>query len=164
MEAARTAVSRAVMQSGRVPDEELDYDAIAESVVKRPEGLRSIVRTTKERLLARVAARLEQKDVTQETVQAEVQSFVREFSDKAGHASTIAISEAVEAYNEGTLSVAEAVGIDEVVVVEEDDAPDQPCLDARDQVWSLEYARANRKEHPNCRRAFLLPEAAPAVL
>jgi HK97 family phage portal protein len=162
MDAARAAVSRSVMQSGRVPEEDLDYDAIAESVVKRPEGLRSIVRTTKERLLKRVAAKLEQKGVTQDDVQSEVQEFVREWSADTGQSGVIGVSEAVEAYNEGTLSVAEVMGIDEVYVVEEDDAPDAPCLDANGQLWKLDHARANRKEHPNCRRAFLLPEATVA--
>ena len=160
MSAARSAVSRAVMQSGHVPEEDLDYDAIAESVVKRPEGLRSIIRTTKERLLSRVSDTLMSKDVTQEMVMAEVQEFVREFS--SGQAAVIGISEAVESYNEGTISVAEAMGIDTVIVVEEDDAPDEPCIEARGQEWTLTEARARRKEHPNCRRAFLLPEAQVA--
>jgi hypothetical protein len=161
MEAARSAASRAVMQSGRVPEEDLDYDAIAKSVVLRPEGLRAIVRHTKERLLKRVSDKLEAK-AEQSAIEAEVRAFIQEYVASEGHASVIAISEAVEAYNEGTLSVAEALGIDTVVVVEEDDAPDEPCIEASGQEWDLETARARRKEHPNCRRAFLLPEPAVA--
>lgn len=163
MDAARQAVSRAVMQSGRVPDDDFDYDAIAESVVKRPEGLRSITRTMKERVLKRISSKLDEKDVTQEMILAEVQQAVREWSADDGQASVIAISEAVESYNEGVLSMAEQLGVEKVFVVEEDDAPDKACQDAKDQEWTVEHARKNRKEHPNCRRSFLLPTVVPVT-
>lgn len=162
MDAARKAISRSVMQSGRIPEEDLDYDAIAESVVKRPNGLRSIVRTTKERLLKRVGAQLEKKDVTQEMVMAEVQEFVREFRADDGHSRTIALSEAVESYNEGTLSVAEVVGVPEVYVVDGEDHDDE-CAEANGQTWPVEQARAARKAHTRCRRYFLLPEPTSAA-
>lgn len=162
MDAARQAISRSVMQSGRVPDEDLDYDAIAESVVKRPEGLRAIVRNTKERLLARVGEKVAAKG-TQSEVEAVVREFIADFTSPSGQSSVIGISEAVEAYNEGTLSVAEVMGIEKVHVVEEDDAPDEACQRANNQLWDIPTARANRKEHPNCRRYFLLPEPVVAA-
>lgn len=158
MDAARRSVSQSVMQSGRVVDEDLDYDAIAESVVKRPEGLRAIVRTTKERLLSRIADKLDAKDVTQQMIQAEVQTFAREWSDEDGHSMTIALSEAVESYNEGTLSVAEILGLTEVYVSDGEEH-DQECADANGQLWPIAHARANRKAHPRCRRNFLMPNA-----
>jgi hypothetical protein len=49
-----------------------------------------------------------------------------------------------------------------VFVHEEDDAPDEACQEAHGQVWDIATARANRKEHPRCRRAFM-PLTAEAV-
>lgn len=153
MEGARRSISASVIQSGRTPDD-VDYDAIAESVVKRPDGLRGIVRTLKEGVLKRVAGKLDSAEPTQAIVQAEVQTALREWRD--GKAGVVGISEAVEAYNEGMLSVGELTGAAEVFVVEEDDAPDEGCQEANGQVWPIEKARQRRKEHPNCRRSFIL--------
>ena len=162
-EAAMRAASVATMQSGAVPEDDLDYEAIAESVVKRPQGVRGIVRTMKERLLAKTNEKIAEKDVTKEMVEAAIQEHIREYTADDGHASVVAISEAVEAYNEGTLSVAEALG-HSVVFVTDGEEDDEPCKEADGQVWDLDRARSNRKEHPNCRRAFLLiPEAQPDV-
>jgi HK97 family phage portal protein len=154
MEAARRGISGAVMDQaaeGRIADEDLDYDAIAAEVVHRKHGLPSIVRTLKKRLLAKIQNLPE--DADREAANAVVRGHLSEWN--VGHAETIALAEAVEGYNEGTLSVAEATGATEVFVVEEDDAPDQPCIDARHSVWSIDYARDHRKEHPRCRRAFI---------
>lgn len=152
-EAGRRALSASVMdqaREGRVPDEDLDYDGIIASVIHRKEGLPSILRTAKQRLSAKVANL--PADATKQDADAVIRDHITEF--KTGHAGTIAVAEAVELYNEGTLSVAEATGASEVFVFEEEDAPDAPCQEARNQVWTIDYARDHRKEHPNCRRAF----------
>lgn len=157
MEGARRAVSASVMtqaDAGRVLDEELDYDEIAGSVVHRPEGVRSIVKTLKDRVAMRLIRALEKSDdPIPAVIQGEVQTVIQSW--KTNQAPTIADSEAVEAYNEGTLTVAEATDAPKVYVVEEDDAPDEGCQEASGSVWPIEYARRHRKEHPRCRRAFI---------
>jgi HK97 family phage portal protein len=153
-EAGRRALSASVMdqaEQGRVAEDELDYDAIVNSVIHRKGGLNKFVQNLKRRTVAKIQNL--GPEATVQEANALVQDHIKEF--KAGQAGVIAVSEAVELYNEGVLSVAEATGATEVFVIEEDDAPDQPCLDARDSVWSIEYARDHRKEHPNCRRAFV---------
>lgn len=149
---ARRAAQSAAMHSTLTPDEDIDYDAIAQSIVHRPDGVRSIVRTLKERVTNRIKAA---RDANAERTEFEaaVRSAIAEWADS--QAVTIADSEATEAYNEGTLTVAEMSGVDQFYVVEEDDAPDEACQKARGQIWDLKTARANRKEHPRCRRAFL---------
>jgi hypothetical protein len=66
----------------------------------------------------------------------------------------VALTEAVHAYNEGTLLALEARG-DTEVFVEDGHDHDGPCIEADGSVWTIEYARDHRIEHPNCRRAFL---------
>lgn len=152
MEAGRRAMQSSVMDQaaeGRVADD-LDYDAISKSVIHRKEGLPGIIKTARNRLAAKIANL--GPDATKQDADSVIQQHIAEW--KSGHANTIAISEAVELYNEGTLAVAEATGATEVFVFEEDDAPDQPCLDAKDSVWPIDYAREHRKEHARCRRAF----------
>lgn len=161
-EAALRAASSATMQSGVTPDEDLDYDAIAQSVVKRPDGLRSIVRTMKERLLQKTGDKLSEDGVTQAMLEATVQEHIREYTAPDGWAHTVAISEAVEGFNEGMISALEAAGHETLIVVEEEDAPDAPCIEAAGQEWDIATARQRRKEHPNCRRAFLPPESLNA--
>jgi HK97 family phage portal protein len=156
-EAGQRAMQASVMDQaseGRVADD-LDYDAITKSVIHRKEGLPSILRTAKKRLIAKVA------NLGPEATKADADKVIQEhLADwKVGHAESIAISEAVELYNEGTLSVAEATGAEEVYVFEEEDAPDTPCQEARGMVWPIEYAREHRKEHTRCRRAFAPIEA-----
>lgn len=163
MEGARRAISAAVMSqsdSGRTPDDDIDYDEIAASVVRRPEGVRGIVKTLKDRVAMRVQRALSKDEPIQAVIQGEVQEVIRAWS--TNQAQMIADSEATEAYNEATLTVAELTGSTDVFVVEDDDAPDEPCQEARDSVWSIEFARQHRKEHPRCRRSFvpLEPETA----
>ena len=151
-EAGKRALQASVMDQaelGRVADD-LDYDAIVKGVVHRKEGLPSILRTAKNRLIAKVANL--GPEATKAEADAVIQEHIAEW--KSGHAETIAIAEAVELYNEGTLTVAEETGAEEVFVFEEEDAPDEPCQEARNSVWPIEYAREHRKEHPRCRRAF----------
>jgi HK97 family phage portal protein len=154
--AAKRAISSAVVNSGLSPADELDYDAIASSIVNRPDGVRGITGTLKSQITEAVRdARADDRDI-QEAIQSTVRDWVE------NHMEAVADSEATEAYNEGTLSVAEAAGVENVVVTEEPDAPDRACQEADGQVWDLATARARRKEHPNCRRAFI-PLAENAV-
>jgi HK97 family phage portal protein len=157
---ARRAAQSAVMHSNLSPDEEVDYDSIVKSVVHRPEGIRSIVKTLRDRVVRRVTEARE-GNAERTEFEAAVRAAVAEWADSQVVA--IADSEATESYNEGTLTAAEMSGINSVYVVEEEDAPDQPCQDARGQVWDLATARSNRKEHPRCRRAFI-PLTDAAVL
>jgi hypothetical protein len=55
--------------------------------------------------------------------------------------------------------VAEANGFDHVLVSDGEDF-DEPCQAANGAVWTLEEARDNSIEHPNCRRAFVPVPAA----
>ncbi len=153
-EAGRRALSASVMdqaEQGRIADEELDYEAITNSVIHRKGGLNKFVQNLKRRTMAKIQNL--GPDATTQEANALVVEHIKEF--KAGQANVIAISEAVELYNEGVLSVAEATGASEVFVIEEEDAPDEPCQEARDSVWTIDYARDHRKEHPNCRRGFV---------
>jgi HK97 family phage portal protein len=149
---AKQAAASGVMHSGLTPDEDVDYDEIAKTIVHRPEGLRSIIKTLRDRVANRVKE-ARAADAERPEFEAAVRSAITEWSDS--QAVAIADSEATEAYNEATLTVAELSGVGSVFVVEEEDAPDEPCQEARGQVWDIAKARANRKEHPRCRRAFI---------
>lgn len=157
-EGALRSASSGVIHSGLTPDDDVDYDELAKSIVNRPDGLRSIVRTLRDRIVRRL------KDTRSEngerhdfeaTVRDEITNWTR------NQASLIAETEAVHAYNEATLTAAELSGVNLVFVTDGDDH-DQPCKDADGSVWEIEHARKNRLEHPRCRRAFI-PLTAPAV-
>lgn len=151
-EGTRRAAASGVMQSGLTPDEDVDYDEIAATIIHRPDGLKSIIATIKDRV-AKQVKETRDADGERSDFEAAVRSSLADYADR--HIVAIADSEATEAYNEGTLTAAELSGVTEVFVVEEEDAPDKPCQDARGEVWDIAKARANRKEHPRCRRAFL---------
>lgn len=142
---AKKAISFSVMQQNRLgirPEEELDYSAISKSVVHRPEGVRTIVRTLKESVLRSVREQLQNGEINQTSVQAAVQNQIKRWTEN--HAPLIGETEAVVSYNEGVLTVGEAIGETEVFVVD------------NSEVWSIEQARENRIEHPGGHRAFLL--------
>jgi hypothetical protein len=121
------------------------------SVVHRPEGVRSIIKTLRERVVSRLK-QTRDKDGERQDFEATVREAIKGWTQN--QAATIAEAEAVHAYNEATLTVAEASGINEVYVTDGEDT-DQPCIEANGSVWSIERARENRLEHPRCRRAFL---------
>lgn len=155
MEGARRAISASVMtqaDSGRISDDELDYDDIAASVVRRPEGVRSIVKTLKDRVAMRLQRGLAKEDVIPAVIQGEVQTVIRDWTNN--QAAMIGETESVHAYNEATLTIAEATGATQVFVTDGHD-DDEPCIEADGSVWDIAQARANRLEHPRCRRAFL---------
>jgi HK97 family phage portal protein len=150
-EGARRAAASGVMQSGLNPDDEIDYDAVVKSVIHRPGGVRGIVSTLKDRVANRMkAARAD--DAERSDYEAAVRAVIAEWSDS--QAVTVAETEAVHAYNEATLVTAEASGVSHVYVTDGDDH-DEPCVEANGSTWTIEEARANRLEHPRCRRAFL---------
>jgi HK97 family phage portal protein len=156
-EGARRSAASGVMQSGLTPDGEIDYDSIASSVVHRPEGLRSIVKTFRDRVVARVKE-ARSADGERHDLQAAVKEAVDTWV--SSQATTVAETEAVHAYNEATLTAAEMSGMTQVYVTDGDDG-DEPCIQANGSVWEIEHARENRLEHPHCRRAFL-PLELPA--
>jgi hypothetical protein len=153
--AARMAASAAALDSSSQAD--LDYDEIAKRIVYRRDGAGGIVRTLKRRLLAKLANELKPES-TRVDADKVIMDYVSEWRD--GHASTVALTEAVHAYNETMLDALEAEGATEVYVEDGDDH-DEPCQEANGTVWPIDHARKNRLEHPNCRRAFLrVPEVA----
>jgi HK97 family phage portal protein len=150
-EGARRGAASGVMHSGLAPEEDIDYDDIVKSVVHRPDGVRGIIATLRERVVNRIkearAANGERHDF-----EAAVRDVIAEWGNS--QATTIADTEVVHAYNEATLTAAEVSGVKRVFVTDGDDH-DEPCIEANGQVWEIAHARTNRLEHPRCRRAFL---------
>ncbi len=75
--------------------------------------------------------------------------------DSRAYATMVLRTHTVAVSNEGNLNTAAELGSPGVRV--RDGGPgdvDEPCRVADGQVWGLEYARAHKLEHPNCRRAF----------
>lgn len=156
--AVKSGLSRAAMMwgaAGRQPDDDIDYDALAREIVYRSGGLRSIINTQRDRVAKHVAEALAQGGGETES-DAAVRDAMKVWADT--QAETIAMTEAVHAFNEGTLTVVELTGASEVYVADGDEH-DEPCKEANGSVWSIEKARANRLEHPRCRRHFLPLEA-----
>lgn len=150
-EGARRAAASGAMHSGLNPADEIDYDVVAKSIVHRPEGLRSILKTLRERVSKSV------KDARDGNAErAEYQQAVKDAiaTWSTNQASLIAETEAVNAYNEATLTMAELSGATHVFVTDGED-DDAPCVEANESVWEIETARERRLEHPRCRRAFL---------
>jgi phage portal protein BeeE len=138
-------------QQGVIPDDEVDYDAIAKRVANRPEGVNGIVKNFKKRLTAYLANQMGE-DATQRDAERIVRERINTFRNSEVEA--IALTEATHAYNETTLDLLELTGATEVYVEDGDDH-DQPCIDANGSVWPIDHARQHRLEHPRCRRAFL---------
>ena len=153
-EGSRRAVASAFVHqgtAGRIVDGDVDYEAIAREVVYRPEGVRSISNNLRDEIIQKVA-----KAVKEESPREEVDRVIRESIDfwRESKAETVALTEAVHAYNEGTLTVFEETGANEVLVLDGEDH-DEACREANGQTWTLSEARERRLEHPRCRRAFV---------
>jgi HK97 family phage portal protein len=68
-------------------------------------------------------------------------------------AEMIARSEASDAYNLVTLKAYKGLGQTEVEVIDGVDW-DAECREANGQIWTIEKALSNLKDHPNCTRCF----------
>lgn len=150
----KAGLSRAAMMwgaAGRQPEDEIDYDSLAREILHRSGGLRSIINTQRDRVAKHVSEAMS-KGGGQTEADAAVRAAMKVWAET--QAETIAMTEAVHAFNEGTLTVAELTGATEVYVTDGDEH-DQPCIDADGSVWPIEKARENRLEHPRCRRHFL---------
>jgi hypothetical protein len=147
---ARNAASAASIHSGLHPDENIDYDAIAKRIVYRRQGLEGITANLRDEIAQKVGQVLNSGGTRED-----VDRAIREALDfwRETHAETVALTEAVTAYNEATLDVAEAAGVNEVLVRDGND-DDQPCIDADGSIWTIAHAREHLLEHPRCRRAF----------
>jgi HK97 family phage portal protein len=159
--AIKRGLSRAVVMwgsAGRRPEDEVDYDALARELAFRSGGVRAIVATQRDRVAKKVAEALDAGGGRDET-EAAVRDAMTVWAET--QAETIAMTEAVHAFNEGTLVVAELTGADSVYVTDGHDH-DEPCREADGQVWDIEKARNNRLEHPRCRRAFLPLNEVPS--
>lgn len=152
------AIQRAVIlegREGRRSDDEIDYEAIAREVVHGGHAPRDITETLRKSLGAKVleAQRSQQGRSEFEGI---VREAISNWQDSGAEA--VALDTSTESYNEGTLTVAELLGHTHVVVFDGTDH-DEPCRAANGQVWSIEKARENRKQHSRCRRAFTAVEA-----
>lgn len=144
---AQEAISSSLRHQARLGHfaEDVDYDAVAKSVVWRSTGVPSIVRTLKDRMAAAV-----ENETTLEDTQRAIQSTIIDW--RQGSGSVVALTEAVEAYNEGTLVAAADASVSPFEY--EDSCED--CAKVLGEVWDVETARQNRTAHPNCRRGFVI--------
>lgn len=152
--AVKRALSRAAVMwgtSGRRPEDDIDYDVLAREIVYRKGGLRDIVNTQRDRTAKKLGEALAAGGGREEA-EAAVREAIRVWTET--QAETIALTEAVHGYNEGTLTVAEMTGATHVYVQDGHDT-DEPCQEADGSVWTIEEARERRLEHPRCRRSFL---------
>ena len=153
MRGAQQSISASAIHHASVgidPGDDLDYEQIAESVISRPEGLRNIVNNLKQQMLTKVAEELGEGRAGAEAAVRETIGYWREHK-----AETVATTEAVEAYNEGTLTLAESRGESEVFV-EDGQEHDKECVEADGSIWTVDHARKHRTAHPRCRRSFTL--------
>jgi HK97 family phage portal protein len=150
---AKRSLSTAVVQQstlGRRADEEVDYEALARELVFRGGGVRKITANLRDDIARKVAQALKDGE-TKADIERAIRGEIDRWRD--GHAETVAMTEAVHAYNEGVITVAEMAG-DSHVFVHDGRDHDEPCIEADGQVWTLAEARERRLEHPRCRRAF----------
>jgi hypothetical protein len=155
---AKRAAASGVVHSGLEPEDEVDYDSIARTVIHRSDGLRSIVKSIRDSVVRHVSEARAANGERAE-FEAAVRTAVGDWA--TGKAEVIADTEATHAYNEATLTAAELSGVTHVFVEDGNDH-DEPCRAADGSVWEVDFAREHRLEHPNCRRAFI-PMAQGAV-
>lgn len=151
--ASRSALSAAVIhqgRQGRIPDVDVDYDALAQEIVHRREGVRKITETLRDELIQKVSKALAEGEdrATLERAIRESMDFWRETKSE-----TVALTEATHAYNVGTLEVARLTDHG-FVYVHDGREFDEPCIEADGQIWTIEHAMSNTLEHPRCRRSF----------
>jgi hypothetical protein len=111
-----------------------------------------------ERLAAALEGQEEQAAGLEEDLRSRSIKFVdsggREWDTRA-YAEMLLRTHIVEVLNQATILSAQEQGSPGVRVFDGGEGDtDPPCKQANGQRWSLRYARANRLEHPNCRRSF----------
>jgi hypothetical protein len=146
----RALSAAAIHQTGAGRPSELDYEAIAKELMFRRGGVNQITKNLRDEVVQKVAKVLKEggdRDAVERAIR-EAVDFWRQ-----GHVETVALTEAVHAYNEGTLAAAEANGFGHVLVEDGTDS-DEPCKQADGALWTIDHARQHRLEHPRCRRAF----------
>lgn len=158
--ARRGASSAAALHSTIGLDAEIDYDKLTQDIVYRKGGVNQIVNNFRDAVAKNLATTLKEGGDRKE-LEAAIRASMDTWRD--GHAETVAMTEAVHAFNEATLAVAEANGATTVRVTDGHD-DDEPCIQADGATWDIDFAREHRLEHPRCRRAFLpiLPVASQA--
>ena len=156
---AEESVSQAVDQHAILGFQPKDFDIteVARDLVKRENGIKSIVRNFKNDVAKVVETGVKRGLSADQILHGTGEDYPglrgTMVAWRAGQAETIALTEAAEYYNEGVLRVAEESGIGHVLVLDGDDY-DEPCRQANGEVWSVNRARNNRTEHPRCRRSF----------
>jgi HK97 family phage portal protein len=150
--AAQQSVATAFRHQGSTED--ADLEGIARGVVNRPEGVRAITDNLRKQIGDKVAEGV-REGADREAIDGAIRGVIDTWRESK--AETVAMTEGVEAYNEGTLNAIQTLpGYDhERVMVTDGRDHDEPCVEADGQVWTIEHARANRLEHPRCRRAFV---------
>lgn len=131
---------------------DLDYEAIAHELVFRDVGGPAIIANLKESVADIVGKSIAAGNTIDQIAEA-LSEKLGEYRSP-GQVHTIAYTEAAEYYNEGAIRMAEANGYSHVMVLDGTDS-DAACRHAAGQVWTTERARANRTQHPNCRRSFV---------
>ncbi len=81
-----------------------------------------------------------------------VRDGVRITVDTQSRAEMVARTETGDAFNQGTLDGYESAGVRNVDVFDGTDDPE--CGAANGSVWTVEFARDHKLEHPNCTRGF----------
>jgi 23S rRNA pseudoU1915 N3-methylase RlmH len=160
-------VDPATLEQG-VHDESLDLfiEELAEELARTTQNVseqakRQIREIGRQRLAASLDNGTNARDEAvrmEEQLREEGVKFVDRRGRKWGprqYAEMVLRTHTIEVSNEGNLNTAAELGSPGVHV--HDGGPgdvDEPCKVANGQYWSLRYARLNRTEHPNCRRAF----------
>lgn len=158
IEQALSLANRQHASNGLQPKLDMDYEGFALEAVERAQGgAQSVSDTFQQEFLATIR-KMQQRGASNSEFTNAIRTEINDW--QTGRAQTIALTEATRAYNEGTLQIAEANNIASVLVSDGEDF-DSPCVEANGQTWTLDEARDNLIEHPNCRRAFV-PNTAVA--
>lgn len=147
------AIQRAVMHEGRQgrrPEGEIDYAAIARDLVNSGHTPSDIAGTLRDSIAEKVLG-AQRSGLPRADFEALIREAISTWTDS--NAEAAALDTGTEAYNMGTLTVAEMVGRTHVDVFDGDEH-DEPCAEANGQTWEIEYAKQHLKQHPRCRRAF----------
>ena len=157
--AARGLSNTAAVQNAQgfaVP--EIDFQALGREIASRETGSKSIAGTLRDRVVGQVGEGVRRGYSTKQIIEGVgdenyngLRSVLRNWSDN--QVKLIGRTESALYYNEAILHVAEANGSGQVLVTDGDYDPN--CAAANGSVWSVEKARANKLEHPNCTRSFI---------